>query len=864
MSDKIEITLSAPSLRVNVGEFATLVITIRNKGQFVDEFAIKIEGLESSWYDLSATDLLLPPSQEGQVRVIVHPSKSARARGGSYPFRIKVSSMVDAAVYAAVDALLLVYTFAGFSAEMSTAPAVGRGGTYIITLHNESKEDINGRLEAVDPADELDFSFDAEKFRLPAGVDVVTRLYVLPKDWAVVRTDKEYSFQVLVKPSGEGESSTQALVLNGQMLYRPKLWETPPVREVEAFDRIGVSLSSTSLKARIGEFTELIVSIRNTTRLVDQFSIAVEGLGTGWYDFSAADVLLSPGEEGRIRIIIHPPKAADVKAGSYPFRVKVTSMVDTTVSTVVEASLTVYTFTGLSAEMSLKSVVGRVGIYTITISNQSKAGITEGLSASDPGGELAYIFTPKEVYIPPGGKASVELCVQPKVGVLRQDVSELRKVKEYSFQVEVKPVMAAAFALETMMLSEKVTYRPTYQVLPKIKPGIPSRPKFKLALPSRPRYKPAPPRVKPEAPPEIEPEAPAVTKLAPPPPKVETPPPAPPRVVPPPPVPPKVVPPVAAPPRFVPPPPTPSRVETGVSVPSKFRPAVPKAPAAKRGAHALPKLKVSPRMVGAAAAAAVLVASSILLYTRGPSVPSVVAFAYEPVSDGYTLSWDVTGATKVRVAGELVDSGRGTIVVRPAERTEYVLVATSEKGEVNASVVIQPPPTIEFFRAELVTGGFLVSWSVKGADKVYLNERLVDPQGEKKFSTTEFTRYTLSARNSVGEKEQNITVVPPAGEVLLLTPERGVQIAANSEYYITWNSSGVGIDHAGIRLSAEGANWKVSGNLVSSCPDSGSYRWVVPDYQDASCTITVAIYDSAGNMLDEAASVPFRITGGKI
>jgi len=266
--------------------------------------------------------------------------------------------------------------------------------------------------------------------------------------------------------------------------------------------------------------------------------------------------------------------------------------------------------------------------------------------------------------------------------------------------------------------------------------------------------------------------------------------------------------------------------------------------------------------VGATAAAVVLVASSILLYTRGPSVPSVVAFAYAPAGDGYTLSWDVSGATKVRVGGDLVDSGTGAMVVRPAERTEYVLVASSEKGEVSASVVIQPPPTIESFRAELVTGGFLVSWSVKGADKVYLNDRLVDPEGEKKFSTGEFTNYTLSARNNVGVKEQNITVVPPYGEMRLLTPERGVQIAANSEYNITWNSSGVGLDHAGIRLSAVSANWEVSGNLVSSCPDTGSYRWVVPDYLDASCTITVAIYDSAGNVLDEAASAPFRISGG--
>jgi len=63
-----------------------------------------------------------------------------------------------------------------------------------------------------------------------------------------------------------------------------------------------------------------------------------------------------------------------------------------------------------------------------------------------------------------------------------------------------------------------------------------------------------------------------------------------------------------------------------------------------------------------------------------------------------------------------------------------------------------------------------------------------------------------------------------------------------------------------IFLSVEAADWETSITIVANYPDTPSYLWIVPDYQDATCIIKVVICDSTGNPLDED-SVPSFCVG---
>jgi len=179
-------------------------------------------------------------------------------------------------------------------------------------------------------------------------------------------------------------------------------------------DKIKVTLSPTALEVNAGESVELTATIHNRSQVVDQFTIALEGLAPTWYDFSVASVSLFPGDKDQIKVTIHPPKTADTKAGSYPFTVKAVSGADPQQFTVAEASVEVRTFAGLSADMSPTRIVGQSGTYIITLNNQGNADATQSFEASDPEEGLNYNFKPEEVTVPAGGSATVELVAKLK------------------------------------------------------------------------------------------------------------------------------------------------------------------------------------------------------------------------------------------------------------------------------------------------------------------------------------------------------------------------------------------------------------------------------------------------------------------
>jgi hypothetical protein len=227
-------------------------------------------------------------------------------------------------------------------------------------------------------------------------------------------------------------------------------------------DKIKVTLSPTALEVNAGESVELTATIHNRSQVVDQFTIALEGLAPAWYDFSVASVSLFPGDKDQIKVTIHPPKTADTKAGSYPFTVKAVSGADPEQSTVAEASVEVRTFAGLSADMSPTHIVGQSGTYVITLNNQGNADATQSFEASDPEEGLNYTFKPEEVTVPAGGSATVELVAKLK------KKPKIDGEKEYPFQVVVKPSGADKFSPEAKTLNGQLVYERKVRPKPKM------------------------------------------------------------------------------------------------------------------------------------------------------------------------------------------------------------------------------------------------------------------------------------------------------------------------------------------------------------------------------------------------------------
>jgi formylglycine-generating enzyme required for sulfatase activity len=165
-----------------------------------------------------------------------------------------------------------------------------------------------------------------------------------------------------------------------------------------------------------------------------------------------------------------------------------------------------------------------------------------------------------------------------------------------------------------------------------------------------------------------------------------------------------------------------------------------------------------------------------------------ILFSAHPVElsqgDNTTLTWRVSGATKVTIEPEIgsVES-EGEKLVSPHETTTYILTATNEVESVstNVRVIVTPKPEItkpeiNFFRAsprELSEGEeTTLTWSVSGATKVTIEPEIgnVKSEGEEVLSPDKTTTYTLTATNEVGSIDKTVKVIVEQRQELSVSP----------------------------------------------------------------------------------------------
>ncbi len=130
-------------------------------------------------------------------------------------------------------------------------------------------------------------------------------------------------------------------------------------------DKVEVTVAPTTFAVAAGDTTEATATLRNLGQTVDQLTLSIEGLDPSWYALPVSSVALFPNDQDSLRIILQPPKTPDTKAGSYPFRVKVSSQENPEEITTVDLALEIRELLGLELSISPQRIAGRRGIYQI-------------------------------------------------------------------------------------------------------------------------------------------------------------------------------------------------------------------------------------------------------------------------------------------------------------------------------------------------------------------------------------------------------------------------------------------------------------------------------------------------------------------
>jgi len=228
MSDGIRVSLTPDTLKtMPAGDAVEAVVTIQNVGTAVDQYAVELDGLPTTWYNLSNESVALFPQDKEEAKIVIKPPKGNGVKAGSYPFTVTVLSRADATETSRVEGMLEIGAIAAFELDMSPKKVIGRKGNYNITMRNGGNADLDVELEAIDAEEACRYTFKPPTPHLTAGQQVVTRLTVQPRRSGLVGQKRNYDFQIKIKPS-QGEAKQ----LQGQLIHTPRFRTWKPIRRL--------------------------------------------------------------------------------------------------------------------------------------------------------------------------------------------------------------------------------------------------------------------------------------------------------------------------------------------------------------------------------------------------------------------------------------------------------------------------------------------------------------------------------------------------------------------------------------------------------------------------------------------------------
>ncbi len=217
MAKKIILSFSQYTISLEAGANIKSTISIINRGSVVDQFSVEVEGLEESWYTLSASSVKLFPGGQESITLTIHPPKESSSKAGKYPFSIKAASVENPKETATELGTLEIQPYHEFGAELHPTQRVTRGeADFQLTIRNKGNSRETFKFNAQDEQGGCQFRFEDDEVKLDPGESEKVGLWVAAKSRPKFGAKKQYSFQVDVVPGWEKEA---AQTVAGQVAY---------------------------------------------------------------------------------------------------------------------------------------------------------------------------------------------------------------------------------------------------------------------------------------------------------------------------------------------------------------------------------------------------------------------------------------------------------------------------------------------------------------------------------------------------------------------------------------------------------------------------------------------------------------------
>jgi serine/threonine protein kinase len=177
-------------------------------------------------------------------------------------------------------------------------------------------------------------------------------------------------------------------------------------------DVIHVTMDSTTIVVETQRPTFVNLTVLNQSKLVDHFSIQVNGIPQEWYKVQSGDLRLMPGDRGVGNISFNVPRSSSSTAGNHNVELQVTAVKQNLRPKVINLTLIVQPF--YDYEFDLEPSMVKRRRTTLTITNKGNSANTYNLSATDPAHDLDFEMGPRQVTLQPGETLPIPMIVKAK------------------------------------------------------------------------------------------------------------------------------------------------------------------------------------------------------------------------------------------------------------------------------------------------------------------------------------------------------------------------------------------------------------------------------------------------------------------
>ena len=201
-----------------------------------------------------------------------------------------------------------------------------------------------------------------------------------------------------------------------------------------------------------GQITEeAVVTIGNRSRLLEGYSVAVDGLPVGWFRLGASEVRLDPGASQRVSVRLTPRPGSEHPAGRYEFRVRVVPHGSDDAFTEVGGVLDVEGTTAFDARIAPLQAQGRREKYKVTLRNTGTLPVSLWIEGTDREGMCRFDYPP-----PPNLQPGEERVLPVRVGVRRNRF--IGRPETYDFGLRVTPAGEESSAAR--VFDARLTHQP--------------------------------------------------------------------------------------------------------------------------------------------------------------------------------------------------------------------------------------------------------------------------------------------------------------------------------------------------------------------------------------------------------------------